>query len=81
MTWEIVVGIVTLVSALCSVISVVLRVNRTLVSLEDAVKELRTFMEGQCKENQTVRKILSNLDRRLSRLEGLRNDREERETD
>ena len=81
MTWEIVVGIVTLVSALCSVISVVLRVNRTLVSLEDAGKELRTFMEGQCKENQTVRKILSNLDRRLSRLEGLRNDREERETD
>ena len=81
MTWEIVVGIVTLVSALCSVISVVLRVNRTLVSLEDAVKELRTFMEGQCKENQTVRKILSNLDRRLSRLEGLRNDREERESD
>ena len=81
MTWEIVVGIVTLVSALCSVISVVLRVNRTLVSLEDAVKELRTFMEGQCKENQTVRKILSNLDRRVSRLEGLRNDREERESD
>ena len=81
MTWEIVVGIVTLVSALCSVISVVLRVNRTLVSLEDAVKELRTFMEGQCRENQTVRKILSNLDRRLSRLEGLRNDREERESD
>ncbi len=76
MTWEIVVGIVTLVSALCSVISVVLRVNRTLVSLEDAVKQLRTFMETQGKENLTVRSILGNLDRRLSRLEGVRSGRE-----
>ena len=76
MTWEIVVGIVTLVSALCSVISVVLRVNRTLVSLEDAVKQLRTFMETQGKENLTVRSILGNLDRRLSRLEGERCGRE-----
>lgn len=76
MTWEIVVGIVTLVSALCSVISVVLRVNRTLVSLEDAVKQLRTFMETQGKENLTVRSILGNLDRRLSRLEGERSGRE-----
>ncbi len=76
MTWEIAVGIVTLASALCSVISVVLRVNRTLVSLEDAVKQLRAFMETQSRENLTVRNILGNLDRRLSRLEGERPGRE-----
>lgn len=81
MTWEIVVGIITLVSALCSVISVVLRVNRTLVSLEDAVHQLRSFMETQSAENQTVRKLLTNLERRLSRVEGQLGERDREELD
>lgn len=70
MTMEIVVGIITVVSAFCSVIRVVLKVNRTLVSLEDAVVELRSFMEKQGKENLSVRNLISNHEQRLSYLEG-----------
>lgn len=70
MNWEIAVGIVTLGSALWSVIRVVLKVNRTLVSLEDAVKELRSFMEEQTRENRAVRNHIRNHEERLRRLEG-----------
>ena len=69
MTWEIAVGLFTLIGAFATVSNVVLRVNRSLVSLEAAVNHLRTFMERQETRNDLFSARLEDHDLRLARLE------------
>ncbi len=69
MTWEIAVGLFTLLSAFLSVTKVVLKVNRTLTSLEIAVNRLNEFMENQSSKNQTMRKTLREHEARLAAIE------------
>ena len=45
MTWEIMSGLIVLSGAFISVMNVVIRVNRTLVSLEKTVQSLKEYME------------------------------------
>lgn len=70
MTWEIAVGIFTLVGAFSAVMQVVMKVNRTLVGLDDSVKQLKKFMEKQARKNEDFVKKLAQHELRLSRLEG-----------
>lgn len=69
MTWEIALGIFTLVSAFAAVTNVTARVNRSLVSLEAAVHQLRAFMERQESRNDLFSARIEDLDIRISRLE------------
>jgi septal ring factor EnvC (AmiA/AmiB activator) len=69
MTWEIAVGIFTLVGAFSAVMQVVMKVNKTLVGLDDSVKQLKKFMERQAKKNEDFLKKLAQHELRLSRLE------------
>ena len=70
MTWEIAVGIFTLVGAFSAVMQVVMKVNKTLVGLDDSVKQLKKFMEKQARKNEDFVKKLAQHELRLSRLEG-----------
>ena len=69
MTWDIVLGICTLSAALLPILSVVLKLNRSLVALEEAVKQLRTYMEKQSERNHGFSDRLLDHERRLVRLE------------
>ena len=69
MTWEIAVGFFTIVGAFSAVMQVVIKVNRTLVCLDDSVKQLKKFMEKQSKKNEDFGKKLAQYEIRLLRLE------------
>ncbi len=69
MTWDIAMGLCTLAATLVPVFGVVLRVNRSLVSLEEAVKQLRAYMEKQSARNREVFDRLGELEQRVTRLE------------
>lgn len=69
MTWEIAIGIFTLVGAFSAVMQVVMKINKTLVELDDSVKQLKKFMERQAKKNEDFVKKLAQHELRLSRLE------------
>ena len=69
MTWEIIVGFTTLITAFVPVFSVVLKLNRSLVALEEAVKQLRSYMEKQSTRNHGFSDRLLDHERRLVRLE------------
>ncbi len=72
MTWEIVVGLTTLSGALIAVMNVVVRVNRTLTSLESAVKRLDEAVREQSAKNRTFYEQLGSHELRLSMLEKVR---------
>ena len=72
MTWEIAVGIFTIVGAFSAVMQVVMKVNKTLVCLDDSVRQLTRFMEKQSEKNHGFGKLLSEHEIRLIRLEGER---------
>ena len=74
MTWDIVAGLCTLMAALLPVLSVVLKLNRSLVALEEAVKQLRAYMEKQSERNHGFSDRLLDHERRLVRLESDRKD-------
>lgn len=81
MTWEIVLGIFALVSAFIAVLNIVVRVNRTLCSLEIVVKQIKECIEKQSEKNGVFFSRLSEHDIRLNRLEdalGSRKDSEGR---
>ncbi|MGM9683084.1 MAG: hypothetical protein ACI3XQ_05755 [Eubacteriales bacterium] len=81
MTWEIVLGIFALVSAFIAVLNIVVRVNRTLCSLEIVVKQIKECIEKQSEKNSVFFSRLSEHDIRLNRLEdalGSRKDSEGR---
>ena len=69
MSWEIAVGIATMIGALCAVLEVILRVNRSLISLESAVNQLLQFMSGQSERNNRFEKTLNRHEQRILLLE------------
>lgn len=69
MTWEIFAGLATAVTAFFPILSVVLKLNRSLVSLEAAVKQLHEYMERQSEKNHGFSDRLLDHERRLVRLE------------
>ena len=76
MTWDIVAGLCTLSAALLPILSVVLKLNRSLVALEEAVKQLRSYIEKQSERNHGFSDRLLDHERRLVRLESGRKDEE-----
>jgi hypothetical protein len=74
--WEIVVGLATFASACVPILSVVLKLNRSLVALEEAVKQLRSYIEKQSERNHGFSDRLLDHERRLVRLESGRKDEE-----
>lgn len=72
MTWEIFVGLATAVTAFFPIVSVVLKLNRSLASLEAAVKQLQAYMEKQSGRNHGFSDRLMDHEMRLVRLESER---------
>lgn len=52
MTWEIVVGLLSLVGSLIAVMNVVVRVNKSLTTLEAAVQRLDEIVREQAGKNE-----------------------------
>jgi hypothetical protein len=69
MTWEITLGFFAIISAFIAVMKVVVRVNRTLTSLESAVNRLNDCIERQGVKNEKIFSQLSSHELRLTRLE------------
>lgn len=77
MSWEITVGIITLLGAFISVMSVVVKVNGTLTRLDETVRQLREFIEDQDRRNDSFVKTLASHETRITVLEregGTRNE-------
>ncbi len=73
MTWEITLGIFAIVSAFIPVLNIVVRVNKTLCSLEVVVKQIKECIERQSEKNGLFFTRLSEHDIRLTRLEDMIN--------
>ena len=69
MTWEIMSGLIVISGAFLSVMNVVIRVNRTLVSLEKTVQSLKEYMEKQERRNEHFYSVLNILDKRVTVIE------------
>jgi len=69
MTWEIVLGLFAILSAFIAVFNVVVRVNKTLCSLEAVVKQIKECMERQSEKNGVFFQRLSEHEIRLTRIE------------
>ena len=69
MTWEILMGLLSLITALVAITGVVIKVNSSIVQLTDAVKELRSFMEKQERKNSKIYEHLNSLDTRVTVIE------------
>ena len=72
MTWEIISGFTVLLGAVISVMNIVVKVNKTLISLEATVRRLTDYMEAQDKRNGHFYSNLSSLDKRVTLLENER---------
>ncbi len=69
MSWEIISGLIVLIGAFISMMNVVVRVNRSLVSLERTVQNLMDYMEKQEKRNGHFYSMLNILDKRVTVIE------------
>ncbi len=69
MTWEIISGFAVLLGAVISIMNVVIKVNRTLTSLEETVRQLKDYMEHQGAKNEHFFRELNILDKRVTLLE------------
>ena len=69
MTWEIVIGLFALLSAFIAVFNIVVRVHRTLCSLEISVSHLNKFLEKQIGMNEKIFGKLSVHDMKIGRIE------------
>ena len=58
MTWEIAVGIFTIVGAFSAVMQTVLKVNKTLIGLDESVKQLKNLWKGSRRRTRTSAKGL-----------------------
>ena len=74
--WEKVVGLTALISACIPLLGVVLKLNRSLVALEEAVKQLRSYIEKQSERNHGFSDRLLDHERRLVKLESRHNENE-----
>ena len=69
MTWEILSGFVVLLGAVISIMNVVVKVNRSLISLEETVRQLLGYIEKQDRRNGHFYSELNILDKRVTLLE------------
>ena len=69
MTWEIALGVFALIAALLPVFNIVVRVNKTLCSLEVVVKQIKECIEAQSAKNGIFFTRLSEHDIRLAKIE------------
>lgn len=69
MNIEIFAGAAALLTALVSVIGIVSKVGRALASLEEAVKQLKQFMENQAKKNSGFLRQIVEQERRIALVE------------
>ena len=69
MTWEIVSGFAVLLGAVISIMNIVVRVNRSLISLEETVRRLTGYIEKQDARNEHFYSKLNTLDKRVTLLE------------
>lgn len=69
MTWEIALGFFSIISAFIAVMKVVVRVNRTLTSLESAVNRLNECIGNQAVKNEKIFDRLGSHELRITRLE------------
>ena len=72
MTWEIAVGLFTIVSAFIAVMNIVVRINKTLTMLDMSVNRLNESMKHQSEKNRLIFDELGDHEKRLSRLEFLK---------
>ncbi len=69
MTWEIALGIFAMLSAFVAVFNIVVRVNKTLCSLEAVVKQIKECLDRQSEKNGVFFSKLSEHDIRLTKIE------------
>ena len=69
MTFEIIAGVTAVLTAFLSVMGIVSKIGRALASLEEAVKQLRQFMESQSKKNSGFLRQIVEQERRIALLE------------
>lgn len=69
MAIEIIAGTAAVLTAFLSVMGIVSKVGRALASLEEAVKQLKQFMESQAKKNSGFLKQIVEQERRIALLE------------
>jgi|GEM_PF-1122774 len=69
MSWELISGFCVLLGAVISIMNVVVKVNRSLISLEETVRQLKSYMEKQDKRNGHFYSELNILDKRVTLLE------------
>ena len=69
MNWELVLGLCTILSAFIAVFNIVIRVNKTLCSLEVVVKQIKECIEKQSEKNSVFFGRLSEHEIRLTKLE------------
>ncbi len=69
MTWEIAVGIFALIAAFIPILNVVVKVNKTLCSLEIVVKQIQECIEDQSAKNGIFYTRLSEHEIRLTKIE------------
>jgi hypothetical protein len=69
MTWEIALGIFSMITAFTAVFNIVVRVNKTLCSLEVAVRQIKECIERQSGKNDLFFNRLASHDIRLTKIE------------
>ena len=69
MAIEIIAGVAAMLTVFLSVMGIVSKVGRALASLEEAVKQLKQFMESQAKKNSGFLKQIVEQERRIALLE------------
>ena len=69
MTWEIAVGIFSMLAAFISVVNAAVKINRAIVLLESAVKELKAHITEQGGQALRTKEKIDRLDRRVFLLE------------
>lgn len=68
-SWEIIAGLVTLLGAFISVMTVVVKVNGTLTRLDEAVRRLREALAEQQKQSDAFANTLASHETRIALLE------------
>lgn len=69
MNFEIIAGLTALLTATLSVMGIVSKIGRALASLEEAVKQLKQFMENQSKKNSGFLRQIVEQERRIALIE------------
>lgn len=69
MIFQIIAGVTALLTATISIMGIVSKVGRALTSLEEAVSQLKKFMESQSRKNSGFLKQIVEQERRLALVE------------